>query len=119
MSKLCLKYRKELAEKQYELSKININGIRSLTDIKILNNHIKDLLYILKTLRCEGTNYLGQEPKIIGKKSTKLKLNRELDPKKLFIRVAEIKRMQDKLPPKKRKTYGKLQNKMSLKFILN
>lgn len=105
MNKICLKYRNQLGEKQYQLSKINIKGVKSLTDIRLLNEHISDLLKVLKTFRCDGTEYLEPEPKIKSKKSsTKLKLNRELDPKKLFIRDGKRKSSPDILPPKKRKS---------------
>lgn len=100
---LCLKYRMQLAMKQYQLSKINLKGVRSLNDIKILNEHIKDVLNLLKTLHCEGTDFLGPEPKIKRKSSTKLKLDRQKDVKKLFI-AGTVKRkfIKEQLPPKKR-----------------
>lgn len=103
MNKLCLKYRTQLATKQYQLSKINLKGVRSLNDMKILNEHIKDLLNLLKKLSCAGTDYLGQEPKIKKKSSTKLKLNREKDMKKLFI-TGGFKRkfIKEQVQPKKR-----------------
>lgn len=100
MNQLCLKYRKQLSNKQYQLSKIDIKGVKSLTEIKILNEHISDLLKILKTFRCDGIEYLMSEPKIRKNSSTKLKLNREVDTKKLFISTPT-------LPPKKRKSLRK------------
>jgi predicted ATP-grasp superfamily ATP-dependent carboligase len=96
-AQVCSAFRTQLAQKQYQLSKTNYKKHSDLIDILILNQHIKELLKVIKSLNCEGADYLGKEPKITRKKlSTKLKLNRELDPKKLFIPI------KSNLPPKKR-----------------
>lgn len=99
---MCSTYKNELSITQFKLSKTDLNGLKGLTNIKLLNQHIKDLLNLLKKLNCEETSYLKPEPKPKKSMSTKLKLNREKNTKKLFINSPKRKFIKEQLPPKKR-----------------
>lgn len=99
---MCSRYKNELSKTQFKLSKTDLNGLKGFTKIKLLHEHIKDLLNLLKKLNCEGTSYLKPEPKPKKSMSTKLKLNRETNTKKLFISGGKRKFIKEKVPPKKR-----------------
>src|SRR6476620_6378771 len=88
-----------LAKKQYEISKINLKGIKGITQFKKLNNEIDAIFGDLAVFKCDGIDYLYMPSLITPQKSksTKLQLNRETDPRKLF-----IKGIDSHLPPKKR-----------------
>lgn len=85
-TKKCKEYRKQLALKQYQASKYDINGAKSIHEFQIIIFHINALLEALDKLNCTGIDYLQTEPKQRKYSSTKLKLRRSSDPKKLFIK---------------------------------
>lgn len=115
---VCKILKSRLSEKQlllsklqnlFELSKIElkkseelkgdkgIKGFQGLTKIKELNKEIKKDIEKIYEFDCEGKEYIYIKPtSLVKDKSTKLKLSKQTDKDKLFIKNPL------NLPPKKR-----------------
>lgn len=100
---ICEAFKTEIAYKQHELTKVNVKGVKGITQFKKKIKEIDDLLNKISLLECPGIDYIYQGPfKQEKNTSTKLQLNRETDPRKLFIKSGE-----SRLPPKKRSSFRK------------
>jgi hypothetical protein len=79
----CLNQRTKLGIKRYELSKIDVGGLKSLVKIKALKNEINDLVKIMKKLECDGISFMNikTEPHLKKKRSSSISKS-NLPPKK-------------------------------------
>lgn len=82
----CIDFKTDLAKKQYEITQVKIKGIKGITEFKNIIKEIDDLIDKLYTFKCEGVDYIYQPMSRTKKTSTQLKLKRENNRNKLFIK---------------------------------